>query len=60
MFDCFEMFESIESHLEEPNRMELARQVMDEGITLIKDENKLLPINPACIAEPQATICIFL
>lgn len=42
--DMADSFESIECHLEEQNRMELARQVMDEGITLIKDENKLLPI----------------
>lgn len=39
-----ESFESIEKELEEPTRMAFARKVMDEGITLIKDENHLLPV----------------
>ena len=39
-----ESFESIEGELENSERMAFAKKVMDEGITLIKDENKLLPV----------------
>ena len=47
MFNVGEMptsFEKIENELEEPSRMAFARKVMDEGVTLIKDENHLLPV----------------
>ena len=47
-------FESIVPELEKPERMSFARQVMDEGITLIKDDNKLLPIK-----ESDRTLVVF-
>lgn len=37
-------FDEIKAELEEPSRMAFAQKVMDEGVTLIKDENKLLPV----------------
>lgn len=47
MFNVGEMpatYDSIKNELEEPTRMTFARKVMDDGVTLIKDENKLLPV----------------
>lgn len=38
-------FDDIKNELEEPSRMAFARKVMDDGVTLIKDENELLPLN---------------
>ncbi len=47
MYNVGEMkdeFQNIESLLEEPNRVSLSKKVMDEGLTLIKDDNHLIPI----------------
>ncbi len=38
-------FDDIKNELEEPSRMAFARKVMDDGVTLIKDENHLIPVN---------------
>ena len=57
MFKVGEMadtFESVVSELEEPSRMALAQKVMDEGLTLIKDENNLLPIR-----ESEKVLVVF-
>ena len=43
--DMNESFEEIKPMLEEPSRMALAKKVMDEGLTLIKDDAKLLPLS---------------
>jgi len=43
--DMADSFTDVEPHLEEPSRMAFAKKVMNEGITLIKDENHLLPLN---------------
>lgn len=47
-------FESIENELEDKERMALAKKVMDEGLTLIKDENKLLPLK-----ETEKVLVVF-
>ncbi len=47
-------FESIEKELEAPSRVAFARQVMDDGITLIKDENNLLPVK-----ETEKVLVVF-
>lgn len=52
--DMANSFSDIEGELENPERMAFSRKVMDEGITLIKDENKLLPIR-----ENDKTLVVF-
>lgn len=47
MYEVGEMpnsFDEIKNELEEPSRMAFAKKVMDEGITLIKDDAHLLPV----------------
>lgn len=47
-------FENVKSRLENPASMAFAQKVMDDGITLIKDENNLLPIH-----ENEKTLVVF-
>lgn len=42
--DMAESFEDVLPELEKEERVNFARKVMDEGLTLIKDENHLLPL----------------
>lgn len=57
MYHCGEMansFNDIKNDLENPSRMAYAQQVADDSLTLLKDENHLLPLK-----ESDKTLIVF-